>query len=331
MAKYYGIGGKRKGSVGNETYSIVKGTNVVKSKIIQVNDAKTPDQIEQRSKLQNVVKSFQNLGTEFLSKCFEKKKQKQSTYNAYVSLNAKLAQPMFKKYSDDRNIIGIGNFEISNGSLPTLPIIKSAKIQENEKDYYYYGIDLGAEIDVDATVSAVSSALITKYNLSEGMLLNGISIYNEGVAFKNDNNNPLTLGLVYSVKRSKNNFILSKSDNNKVITKGFKVVNDGQTKLLVILDENSNEKIAEGCVAETTDEEIASIGYCAYFISHKVNGKILVSTSKANNNKGLTDLINLINANPQNFRGWLSTTMKILIIMSYGIKKVIEIIRDWPI
>ena len=30
-------------------------------------------------------------------------------------------------------------------------------------------------------------------------------------------------------------------------------------------------------------------------------------------------------------RGWLSTIMKIAIVTSYGIKKVIEIIRDWPI
>ena len=45
MAKYYGIGGKRKGSVGNETYAINRGENIVKSKIIQVNDAKTPEQV----------------------------------------------------------------------------------------------------------------------------------------------------------------------------------------------------------------------------------------------------------------------------------------------
>ena len=38
-----------------------------------------------------------------------------------------------------------------------------------------------------------------------------------------------------------------------------------------------------------------------------------------------------INENPQLLRGWLSTAMKILIVTSYGIKKVIEIIRDWPI
>ena len=38
-----------------------------------------------------------------------------------------------------------------------------------------------------------------------------------------------------------------------------------------------------------------------------------------------------INENPQLLRGWLTTLMKIAIITSYGIKKVLEIIRDWPI
>ena len=57
----------------------------------------------------------------------------------------------------------------------------------------------------------------------------------------------------------------------------------------------------------------------------------MVSNSVTNPNKHLEDLIAKINENPQMLRGWLSTIMKIAIITSYGIKKVIEIIRDWPI
>ena len=57
----------------------------------------------------------------------------------------------------------------------------------------------------------------------------------------------------------------------------------------------------------------------------------MVSSSVTNSNKHLEDLIAKINENPQMLRGWLSTIMKIAIVTSYGIKKVIEIIRDWPI
>lgn len=331
MAKYFGIGGRRVGSVGNETYALVKGNNVVKAKIIHVNDAKTSDQIEQRSKMQNAVKAFQNIGTEFLSKCFENKKQKQSTYNAFVSLNAKSAEPFFKKYSDNQNIIGIGNFTVSKGSLSILPVIKTEEITVDEKKYTYFGIDLGNMIATDANVGALSTTLIDKYGLSEGSLINAVSVYNEGVAFKNDVNDPITLGMTYGMKKAKNNFILSKTSNDTVVSKGFKIVEGQNSKYLIILKENSQTDPAEGCIYNTDNEEINSLGYCAYFVSKKASNKILVSTSVSQANKGLEDLIRLINDNPRNLRGWLTTTMKILIVASYGIKKIIEIIRDWPI
>lgn len=331
MGKYYGTGGKRRGSVGNETYAIVKGNNVVKAKIIQVNDAKTPDQLEQRSKLNNAVKAYQNIGSDFLKRCFEDKKQKQSTYNAFISHNAKIAQPFFKKYTNDKNIIGIGSFETSYGSLPVLPIAKTADITVEEKTYKYFGIELNNSIDDDATVAQVSEVLINKYNITEGSLLNAVSIYNEGVKFKNDNNDPLELGLIYSIKKATNNFVLNKSDDAKVTAKGFKIVKTNDMKYLVMLKENSNSEIAEGCIYETSNEDIKSLGYCSYFISLKQGTRILVSSSRSQSNKGLESLINKIIENPVLFKGWLATAMKILIIASYGVKKIIEIIHDWPI
>ena len=332
MAKYYGIGGKRKGSVGNETYAINRGENIVKSKIIQVNDAKTPEQVEQRSKLQNAVKAYQNMSSEFLKKCFEDKKQRQSTYNAFVSHNARMAQPFFKKYSDDKNIIGIGKFQVSYGSLQNLPVVKTADITVAEKTFKYFAIELNNEIADDANVGAVSDALIKKYGIKSGSILNGISIYNLGVSYNDqDDNNPISLADVYSVKRAKNNFIINASSEETLASKGFKIVKTDNMKYLVLLEENSAVNVAEGCIYETTNENFQNLGYCAYFVSLKQGTKILVSSSVTNTNKHLDDLIAKINENPQMLRGWLSTLMKIAIVTSYGIKKVIEIIRDWPI
>lgn len=332
MAKYYGIGGKRKGSVGNETYAINRGENIVKSKIIQVNDAKTPEQVEQRSKLQNAVKAYQNMTPAFLKKCFEDKKQRQSTYNAFISHNAKMAQPFFKKYSDDKNIIGIGKFQVSYGSLQNLPIAKTADIAVGEKKYKYFAIELNNEIADEANVGTVSDVLIKKYGIKSGSILNGISIYNTGVSYNaEDDNNPLTLADVYSVKKAKNNFIVNASSEDTLAQKGFKIVKTNDMKYLVLLEENSAVNVAEGCIYETDNENIQNLGYCAYFVSLKESTKIMVSSSVTNSNKHLDELIAKINENPQMLRGWLSTFMKIAIVTSYGIKKVIEIIRDWPI
>lgn len=332
MAKYYGIGGKRRGSVGNETYAINRGENIVKSKIIQVNDAKTPEQIEQRSKLQNAVKAYQNMTPDFLKKCFEDKKQKQSTYNAFVSHNAKMAQPFFKKYSDDKNVIGIGKFQVSYGSLKDLPIAKTADITVNEKKYKYFGIELNNDIADDANVGAVSALLTEKYQIKSGSLINAVSIYNTGVSYNaNNENDPIVFTDTHSVKRAKQNFIINSGSEETLASKGFKIVKTQDMKYLVMLEENSAVNVAEGCIYETDNEAFNALGYCAYFVSLKEGTKIMVSNSVTNPNKHLEDLIAKINENPQMLRGWLSTIMKIAIITSYGIKKVIEIIRDWPI
>ena len=188
------------------------------------------------------------MSSEFLKKCFEDKKQRQSTYNAFVSHNAKMAQPFFKKYSDDKNIIGIGKFQVSYGSLQNLPVVKTADITVAEKTFKYFAIELNNEIADDANVGAVSDVLIKKYGIKSGSILNGISIYNSGVSYNDqDDNNPITLADVYSVKRAKNNFILNASSEETLASKGFKIVKTDNMKYLVLLEENSAVNVAEGC------------------------------------------------------------------------------------
>ena len=331
MAKYYGIGGKRTGSVGNETYTIVKGENIVKGKIIHINDAKTPEQIEQRSKLQNAVKAYKQIGPDFLRKCFEFKKQRQSTYNAFVSANTKLAKPFFKKFSDDANIIGLGNIRMSDGSLPKLPVATSGNIVLNEITYTFYGIKVSNDLSADSTVAQVSTYLINAYHLAEGMFINGIGIYNDGVQFNAaSSENPLTLADQYMVSKDKQNFALNKSDNTVITEKGFTIVGAEDNKHLVLLEEYSAETPSIAC-AKTTSVGGQCLGYCAYFVSQKNGSRIKVSSSYVNVNAALAALFNKIEENPLRINGWLATAMKILIITSYGIKKVIEIIRDWPI
>lgn len=331
MAKYYGIGGKRTGSVGNETYTINRGENIVKGKIIHINDAKTPEQIEQRSKLQNAVKSYKQIGSDFLRKCFEFKKQKQSTYNAFVSANTRLAKPFFKKYSDDQNIIGLGNIRMSEGSLPKLPVGTSGNIVIDDVTYTFYGIKVNGALTNESSVGQVSADLIGTYHVQEGMFLNGIGVYNDGVQFNPASaENPLTLAEQYMVSKDKQNFEINRADNSAITDKGFTIVGAENNKYLVLLEEYSVDKPSPAC-AKTTSAGDQCLAYCAFFLSQKASGKIRVSSSYVNVNAALAALFAKIEENPVRINGWLATAMKILIITSYGIKKVIEIIRDWPI
>lgn len=332
MAKYYGIGGKRVGSVGNETYTIVKGNNIVKSKVINVNDARTPEQIEQRSKMQNAVKIYQQIGAAFLKKCFEFKKPKQSTYNAFVSANVKHAEPFYKKFSKDKNILGIGNFVVSEGSLPVIPVVHSPELTIEDKKYTYSGIVVDKSLTAASTVGDVSVSLKQLYNLKEGDFINGVAIYNYNVVSNDDEQDPLILTEPYYIKKSTKNFIIKAQDDTVITAKGFTIVGDENNKYLVILEDNQlAPTVSKGCIYTSDQVDYLVLGFCAYFVSKKENGKILVSTGRASNSKQMEVLIQLINQNPELYGGWLSTVMKVLIITSYGIKKVIEIIRDWPI
>ena len=71
MAIKYGISDRRSGKVGDLVFSITTNGNVVKERVIKVNDAKSIGQVEQRSKLANGVKALKNIRPKFLKCCFE--------------------------------------------------------------------------------------------------------------------------------------------------------------------------------------------------------------------------------------------------------------------
>jgi hypothetical protein len=87
MAIKYGISDRRSGKVGDLVFSITSNGNVVKERVIKVNDAKSIGQIEQRSKLANGVKALKNISPKFLNKCFEGKKKGNSFSNSFIQEN----------------------------------------------------------------------------------------------------------------------------------------------------------------------------------------------------------------------------------------------------
>ena len=234
------------------------------------------------------------------------------------SLN-KISSPSFKPF----NICLASNF--FNSSLFSF-LLKHCKNKFNFSPLFKY------LTKNDFFSKNALSNWIKKYGIKSGSLINGISVYNTGVSYNaEDENNPITLANTYSIKRAKQNFIINAGSADTLASKGFKIVKTNDMKYLVLLEENSAVNVAEGCIYETDNEAFNNLGYCAYFVSLKESNKILVSSSVSNSNKHLEDLIAKINENPQLLRGWLTTLMKIAIITSYGIKKVLEIIRDWPI
>lgn len=329
MAIKYGISDRRSGKVGDLVFSITTNGNVVKERVIKVNDAKSIGQVEQRSKLANGVKALKNISPKFLKCCFESKKKGNSFSNSFIQENilGNHVFPFFKKYTDDPNVMGIGNFTLSKGSLNPAPVSEFIS-----NDITYYGIRLKDDTTAtaEATVGNVSAALIELYPtvFKAGNYINGIGVYNTGVSYKVDDEDPIQLDNVYNVKTTYANFIVKSTDNAKIKDKGFFVMKDKDNHVyLTLAKDKQNFEI--NLAAKKTQNVL---GYCGFIVAAKNGSKVTVSTTNAHITDGLNLLITHIQDHPvRTANGWLSTVMKVLIVLSYGVKKTIEIIRDWPI
>ena len=329
MAIKYGLSDKRSGKVGDLVFSLTSAGNIVKEKTIKVNDAKSMGQVEQRSKMANIVKALKDLDPAFIKRCFEKKNRAASYSNTFVAENVlgHHVCSFFKKYSDDPNIIGIGQFLLSKGSLPPVPVTEFTA-----QGVTGYGIKLKDNTDVteNVTVGQASAALMELYPtvFKTGYYLNGIAISNTGVSYKNDDEDPLTVDSFHTIHKSRGNFIINSTSTKKLRDEGFVTVKSSDNHVfLTLCISRYNSLIAKGI-----QKSVTRLGYCGFILAMKNGSSVKVSTCQASISDGLASLIAKINANPVTLsNGWLSTIMKILIVLSYGVKKTVEIIRDFPI
>ena len=90
MAIYSGTSGRRRGSVGNETYTITRGQNIVKEKVLQPLNPRTERQQTQRAKFASAVDFYKFATRNFFKFAYEDKGSKESDYNAYMRWNTGL-------------------------------------------------------------------------------------------------------------------------------------------------------------------------------------------------------------------------------------------------
>lgn len=158
MAKAYITASKRKGSVGGETYSVVKGQTIVKAKPVQVANPRTVGQMTQRSLFIDAVRFFQHSNQNYFKLAFEDKKQTESDYNAFMRSNAKLGVNITKKMSDDPRFPALGEWQSARGSLPSAEVVIN---------FRGFKIKVEGLASSDTTIGQLSAALKTAYSLNE--------------------------------------------------------------------------------------------------------------------------------------------------------------------
>lgn len=143
----------------------LKGQTLARELAPAVTNPRTPAQMDNRVRLQNVVSVYRaNRG--WMAGAFENKKERESDYNAFVSANLSTSQVAFTKAQAAAGAAVAAPYQISSGSLGSI----EQQVSESELQTNLY---LGAlSIDNATTVGDFASALISNNNnIVQGMQL----------------------------------------------------------------------------------------------------------------------------------------------------------------
>jgi len=156
--------GARKQAGGWVLYK-VGGQTIAREVASQVSNPRTPAQMDNRVRLQNVV-SVYRANKAWMPGAFENKKQKESDYNAFVSANLSASQVAFTKQQAAAGAAVAAPYQISSGSLGSIEqTVSESELQTN--------IYLGSlTISPATTVSEFAAAVIaSNNNILTGMQL----------------------------------------------------------------------------------------------------------------------------------------------------------------
>lgn len=259
MAIYKGTAGKRIGSVGNETYSVVKGQNVVREKPAQVANPRTYAQMEQRSIFVDAVRFYEHANKNLFKFAFEDKRSYESDYNAFMRANSKNGVNISPSMSADYRFPAIGNWLLTSGSLQNVPSV--------EEDGHL-AIELTtAATEAITTVGALSTKLLADFPwLKEGDIITGVYIQSSAYEFSEED-----LRVLYNDDAASKWTVLQ-----------FRINTSSAATLTSVglLNIAADEYLVK--FYEQLDDN--SVGGFALIVSREVPGGVKVSTSSITNN-----------------------------------------------
>lgn len=164
-----------------------KGETIARELAAQVSNPRTPDQMQQRVRLANLVAVYR-ANRSWMKGAFEDKKDRESDYNAFVSNNMATTQVAMSKSEVDSGAAVVGPYKITSGSLPVIECtLNGTNLTTN--------INLGNfTITSETTVGQLSTAIINNNNgIVAGMQLSVIVNLQQAMA---------SLGVPYIVVRA---------------------------------------------------------------------------------------------------------------------------------
>ena len=166
MAKGNMMLGYSRGSVGDVTFSRLKGQQIAKARNRNPNNPKTKTQMMQRSLFVSATKFYQQARAKFFKFAFEDKKYHESDFNAFMRHNVKNGTNMTQEAVQAYNYPALGLWALSKGSLQ--PFEQTAVGNTFRANT---GIVVPQDYDIPTTVGALSATLIQSNRFQPGDML----------------------------------------------------------------------------------------------------------------------------------------------------------------
>lgn len=285
MAKYFGISGKRLGSVGNETYDIVNRQNIVKTKVIDPRYSNTKKQVLQRAKFLDCFNMVKTVGSPYMEKAFNNRKRKESVYNVFMKNNVANSLMISPKDNEDPNMIGFGDFLVAKGNLQNLDLGKVNNA---------YGIEFVTEDDVFDTVGRVSNILKAYYSfLEQGDYINFYNFACSNLNYSGEEADPIEINDHVDLVKTYKNFKIDFASEETLESKGFIVIaGDNNTKVLTLLKPGTQNEAIEG-----VKDSFPGAATSFFFIARQLPERIVTSDSIQMNSDIYNDICTGLKSN----------------------------------
>lgn len=113
------------GRLGEQVYYVVNGETRARKLAAKVNNPRTVQQMEQRTKWANLV-NFYRANRDWMKYAFENKKRNQSDYNKFMSLNVASSRIYLPKSFANQGACVVDAYAMTQGSLPSIETTKTS-------------------------------------------------------------------------------------------------------------------------------------------------------------------------------------------------------------
>lgn len=190
MAIYSGTSGRRRGSVGNETYTITRGQNIVKEKVLQPLNPRTQRQQTQRAKFASAVDFYKFATRNFFKFAYEDKTSRESDYNAFMRYNTGLgiifprpeSEIKIRLFGENGEWPMVAPWKLTEGRLAGVDYTTTYALNAQDVDHNIVRVKMessyyDAEMANATTIGEASAILITAGLASAGDILTFVFFY----------------------------------------------------------------------------------------------------------------------------------------------------------